>query len=132
MPGASRAAASSTTGAIARHGPHHEAQQSTISGTSLATLRSKVAAVSANGLRGKSGSLQLPHDGPWPSLSRTTRLAVAQCGQTTLSVPTLETVSIRLWWGWIWRTSISQQATRRGGAVRHLPGTLEHRLRPSA
>ncbi len=85
--GASRAAACSYAGAIIRHGPHQGAQKSTTNGRSFpATWRSKVARVTSNGCWGRSCSLQRPHFGSSSRRAPGTRLAVAQCAQTTRKV----------------------------------------------
>src|SRR5687768_781182 len=62
--GSRRAAAASNTGAKLWHGPHHEAQQSTITGMSLPdSVASTLSAVNSTGLPINKNSLQRPHLG---------------------------------------------------------------------
>jgi hypothetical protein len=89
---ASRRAASSNCGAIARQGPHQVAQKSTSTGRSLRPVkRSQSAAPSATGLPGNSGLAQRPHCGCSSWRAAGIRFTASQCGQTAFSV----------WGGWV-------------------------------
>src|SRR5688500_8993338 len=80
-------AACSKAGAIILHGPHHAAQKSTTTGSSLReTKGSNVASSSATGLPSSSGAPHLPHFGSSPSRARGTRFAVRQRGHASRSL----------------------------------------------
>src|ERR1700733_9566684 len=82
--GSSSFAALSKIGAIVRHGPHHGAQKSTISGMSLrSTCLSKVFAVSTIGSPVNRFALQAPHVASEAGRLAGTRLTAEQWGQTT-------------------------------------------------
>src|ERR1700728_457771 len=84
--GSSSLAALSKIGAIVRHGPHHGAQKSTISGMSLrSTCLSKVFDVSTIGSPVNSLALQTPHLASEAGRSAGTRLTAEQWGQTAWS-----------------------------------------------
>src|SRR4051794_27485686 len=76
------AAARSKAGAMARQGPHHAAQKSTTTGSSVrSTATAKLALVTGTGWPSRRGVLHLPHTGASPSRSAGTRLSVAHAGQ---------------------------------------------------
>ena len=75
-------AASANAGAIILHGPHHSAQKSTSTGSSVACAKRASESPSiAVGVAGSSGSWQLPHLGPSSSRASGTRLRVRQWAQ---------------------------------------------------
>ncbi len=83
-PWSSRAACSNW-GAIARHGPHHAAQKSTTTGSSLrVTKRSKRESSIAAGLPSSKALPHLPHTGSSRARAASRRLAVLQLGQMTI------------------------------------------------
>src|SRR5712691_6991271 len=85
------AAARSKPGAMAWHGPHHSAQKSTTTGSSVrVTAASKVASLTGTGLPSASGALHLPHTGPSASRSAGTRLRVEHPGQPISKVSSLK------------------------------------------
>src|SRR4051794_30659384 len=78
-------AACSNCGAIARHGPHHAAQKSTTTGSSLReTKRSKRASSIATGLPSSKAVPHLPQTGSSCVRPASSRFAVLQWGQMTI------------------------------------------------
>jgi hypothetical protein len=85
--GSSRAAARSKCGAITWQGPHHGAQKSTSSGSSLRSAWAlKWSTPSTSGCAVNSGWWQRPQDGPSASRAAGTRLSEWQCGQARVVV----------------------------------------------
>src|SRR5271163_3215686 len=81
--GSSSLAARSKIGAIVRHGPHHGAQKSTITGISLrSTCLAKVFVVSGIGSPVNRFALQAPHVASEAGRSAGMRLTAEQWGQT--------------------------------------------------
>src|SRR5271170_4829761 len=84
---------------MALHGPHHGAQKSTSSGTSLlVACASKLSAFSATGCPPNNGDPQWPHLPPAPaaSFSRGARFRVLQAGQATIRLSVMAHLDVDL------------------------------------
>jgi hypothetical protein len=94
-------AADSNSGAIARHGPHHAAQKSTRTGSSvLPTIRSKSSAVlSSTGRPSNRGARQRPQFGRHPAVSRGSGALFRppQLGQTIMTLLSKALHSVETW-----------------------------------
>jgi hypothetical protein len=111
-------AAWSKMGAIARHGPHHGAQKSTISGMSLrSTCLSNVVDVNAIGSPVKSFALQTPHLASEAGRSAGMRLTAEQWGQTAWTDSDMDGALQAARLTSIWRRLAAIQALKRRPAL---------------
>jgi len=90
MRGSSLAAAASKAGAMARQGPHQEAQKSTNIGRPLSRMcRRRPCSESASGLPWKRAALHAPQRGPSARRAAGTRLMASQAGQMMFKLPVI-------------------------------------------